>query len=152
MHVEAGTGHGDGYSPYNTTATGHAHLLASASQAAFRRAADLLRICGAQRRKRLRLVDGAYEGTLALSRKLRYTGYIQGLMSSGGGNTGEEQQAEQDGVLTSYSGVDQKAVAEQVGFLLAVFKVKHQVVVVFCFVAKSCSHFIGFKFHFMHQM
>jgi hypothetical protein len=52
-----------------------------ASQAAFRRAADLLQICGAARTKQQAAgADGAYEGTLAFARKLHYSGAVAGLM------------------------------------------------------------------------
>jgi hypothetical protein len=57
-----------------------------ATQAAFRRAADLLQACGAARRlQQLGYAgDGAYEGALGLTRKLHYTGYVQGLMNGRG--------------------------------------------------------------------
>lgn len=53
-----------------------------ATQAAFRRAADLLQTCGAARRRQQmsQAGNGAYEGALGLTRKLHYTGYVQGLM------------------------------------------------------------------------
>lgn len=57
-----------------------------ATQAAFRRAADLLQVCGAARRTQQlgQISDGAYEGALGLTRKLHYTGYVQGLMRGRG--------------------------------------------------------------------
>jgi hypothetical protein len=57
-----------------------------ATQAAFRRAADLLQACGAARRRQQLgyAGDGAYEGALGLTRKLHYTGYVQGLMNGRG--------------------------------------------------------------------
>ena len=61
-------------------AAGGRHQARIATQAAFRRAADLLQTCSAARR-RLQpgqpVADGAYEGALGLTRKLHYTGYVQ---------------------------------------------------------------------------
>jgi hypothetical protein len=62
---------------------------AAAGQAAVRRAADLLRVCGEARARRAArgaggeggAAGGAYQGTLALSRKLHYSGYVRGLIS-----------------------------------------------------------------------
>ncbi|KAF8068220.1 PI4KA1 [Scenedesmus sp. PABB004] len=53
-----------------------------AATAAFRRAADLLQACGAARRRLQpgQVGDTGYEGALGLTRKLHYTGYVQGLM------------------------------------------------------------------------
>eukprot|EP00879_Flechtneria_rotunda_P007045 GHRR01007395.1.p1 GENE.GHRR01007395.1~~GHRR01007395.1.p1 ORF type:complete len:1449 (+),score=535.85 GHRR01007395.1:542-4348(+) len=57
-----------------------------ATQAAFRRAADLLQACeAAKKRQQLWSVgDGEYEGALGLTRKLHYTGYVQGLVNGCG--------------------------------------------------------------------
>eukprot|EP00878_Enallax_costatus_P012821 GHUV01013388.1.p1 GENE.GHUV01013388.1~~GHUV01013388.1.p1 ORF type:complete len:2087 (+),score=705.77 GHUV01013388.1:215-6475(+) len=57
-----------------------------ATQAAFRRAADLLQLCAKARRQQEQgqVGDGAYEGALGLTRKLHYTGYVQGLMNGRG--------------------------------------------------------------------
>jgi hypothetical protein len=57
-----------------------------ATEAAFRRAADLLQACGAARRRQQLgyAGDGAYEGALGLTRKLHYTGFVQGLMNGRG--------------------------------------------------------------------
>lgn len=55
-----------------------------ATQAAFRRAADLLQACSAARRRQhlgSQSGDGPYEGAMALMRKLHYTGYVQGVMT-----------------------------------------------------------------------
>lgn len=53
-----------------------------ATQAALRRAADLLQACAKARRQQQlgQGGEGAFEGALGLTRKLHYTGYVQGLM------------------------------------------------------------------------
>jgi hypothetical protein len=69
-------------------------LEAAARQAALRRAADLLRICGDARAARGGYADevdgdgGAYQGTLALARKLHYSGYVRGLIAQALGGAG----------------------------------------------------------------
>lgn len=65
-------------SPFDTIA-GYLQDKRKAQQAAYRRAADLLRACGAasQQQGGSGAFDGAYEGTLGLTRKLHYTGYVQ---------------------------------------------------------------------------
>jgi hypothetical protein len=62
---------------------------AAAGQAALRRAADLLTICGAARAAGaagaggtgVGVGGGSSEGTLALARKLHYSGFVRGLVS-----------------------------------------------------------------------
>ena len=78
----AGAG-ADGSSGLGMSGSGQARF---ATQAAFRRAADLLQACGAARRQQQLgyAGDGAYEGALGLTRKLHYTGYVQGLMNGRG--------------------------------------------------------------------
>ncbi|WIA31067.1 hypothetical protein OEZ86_001095 [Tetradesmus obliquus] len=73
----------DGSSGLGMSGSGQARF---ATQAAFRRAADLLQACGAARRRQQLgyAGDGAYEGALGLTRKLHYTGYVQGLMNGRG--------------------------------------------------------------------
>jgi hypothetical protein len=67
----------------NGSSTSSTRQSFNASQAAFRRAADLLRICGqARNAQQLTASDGAYEGTLAFARKLHYLGHVQGLMDA----------------------------------------------------------------------
>lgn len=80
-----------------------------ASQAAFRRAADLLQICGAARTKQQAAgADGAYEGTLAFARKLHYSGAVAGLMQ------GSAEEEDVMGSDTTAGAARRQQVGEQV--------------------------------------